>query len=48
MTSAAVQWKGQLQGEHQAELIRSHYPDAYIRKGYADISKKMSVTEDNN
>lgn len=48
MTSAAVQWKGQLQGEYQAELIRSHYPDAYIRKGYADISKKMSVIEDNN
>lgn len=41
MTSAAVQWKGQLQGEHQAELIRSYYPDAYIVDGYADVSKKV-------
>jgi uncharacterized protein (DUF779 family) len=39
MTSAAVQWKGQIQGEHQAELIRSYYPDAFFKDGYADISK---------
>ncbi len=42
MTSAAVQWKGELQGEWQAQLIKSHYPDAFIRNGYADISRKMS------
>jgi hypothetical protein len=38
MTSAAVQWKGQLQGEYQMELIKKHYPDAFIRSGYADIT----------
>ena len=38
MTSAAIQWKGKIQGEHQAELIRKHYPDAYIKNGYADIT----------
>ena len=41
MTSAAVQWKGELQGEWQANLIRSYYPDAFIRDGYADISLEM-------
>lgn len=38
MTSAAVQWKGQLQGSHQSELIKSHFPNAFIRDGYADVS----------
>lgn len=38
MTSAAVQWKGAIQGEYQANLIRSHYPDALITEGYADIT----------
>lgn len=43
MTSAAVQWKGELQGTWQAELIKSYYPDAFIRDGYADINRKMST-----
>lgn len=42
MTSAAVQWKGELQGEWQSKLIKSYYPDAFIRDGYADISLKGS------
>jgi hypothetical protein len=41
MTSAAVQWKGELQGTQQAELIKKHYPDAFIRDGYADVNRKM-------
>jgi len=42
MTSAAIQWKGLLQGNLQAELIKRHYPDAYIKNGYADITLKNS------
>jgi hypothetical protein len=38
MTSAAVQWKGELQGTWQAELIKKHYPEAFMRSGYADIT----------
>ena len=41
MTSAAVQWKGEILGEDQTNLIRNHYPDAYITDGYADITRKM-------
>jgi hypothetical protein len=41
MTSAAVQWKGELQGEWQTELIKKHYPEAFMREGYADISKTI-------
>lgn len=40
MTSAAVQWKGVLQGPYQANLIKSYYPDVYMREGYADVSRK--------
>jgi len=42
MTSAAIQWKGELQGPIQAALIKKHFPDAYIKEGYADITRKMS------
>lgn len=44
MTSAAVQWKGELQGTWQAELIKKHYPDAYVNvdKNYADVTRKMN------
>ena len=38
MTSAAVQWKGQILGPHQETLIRQHYPDALVRPGYADVT----------
>lgn len=40
MTSAAVQWKGQVQGDIQTNLIKSHYPDAFVREGYVDITLK--------
>jgi hypothetical protein len=38
MTSAAVQWKGELQGSIQADTIKSHFPNALIQEGYADIT----------
>jgi len=38
MTSAAIQWRGELQGSMQAELITKHYPEALIKSNYADIS----------
>jgi len=38
MTSAAVQWKGELQGPHQENLIKAHKPDAFVQPGYADVS----------
>ena len=41
MTSAAVQWKGELQGDIQAKLIRSHKPDAVIKDMYADVSESL-------
>jgi hypothetical protein len=41
MTSAAVQWKGELQGNYQADLIKKYYPDAFIRDGYADITRNQ-------
>jgi hypothetical protein len=40
MTSAAIQWKGELQGPIQAELITKHYPDALIKSNYADVSNR--------
>ena len=47
MTSAAVQWKGQLQGDIQANLIKSYYPNSFIRDGYADINRNVSVVPAN-
>lgn len=41
MTSAAVQWKGETQGPWQTNLIKKHYPKAYIRDGFADITKTI-------
>lgn len=38
MTSAAIQWKGEIQGPVQAELIKTHKPDALITNNYADVS----------
>ena len=43
MTSAAVQWKGELQGAIQSELIKSHFPNALIKESYADITKLNGV-----
>ena len=42
MTSAAVQWKGQIQGKYQEDLIKSYYPEAFIKEGYADITKDVT------
>lgn len=38
MTSAAIQWKGELQGPIQGQLIKNHKPDALVQPGYADVS----------
>lgn len=38
MRTAAVQWKGNLAGPKQAELIRQAYPNAHITSDHADIS----------
>lgn len=43
MTSASVQWRGELQGPIQAELIKSYYPDSYIVDSYADVSRKNKL-----
>lgn len=39
MTSAAVQWKGSIQGEHQKKLIKTYYPNAYIFNRFVDITR---------
>lgn len=39
MTSAAVQWVGELQGPIQEKLIKRYYPDALTSPGYIDITK---------
>ena len=46
MTSAAVQWKGGLQGPHQAELIRRKKKKALVDDNYADVTNDTSVTND--
>lgn len=38
MTSAAIQWKGELQGPIQENLIRSHKKNVTLKPGYADVS----------
>lgn len=40
-TVAAV-WKGRTVGPLQEALIRQHFPDAYIKDGYADITRTAS------
>lgn len=42
MTSAAIQWKGELQGNIQKDAILAHYPDAYLVDDYVDISRDNS------
>jgi hypothetical protein len=44
MTSAAVQWKGGTQGDIQSDLIKSHFPNALIQEGYADITSSTDIT----
>jgi hypothetical protein len=38
MTSAAIQWKGEIQGPLQSTLITKHYPNGLIQSNYADVS----------
>ena len=40
MTSAAILWKGELQGPLQAKLIKEHYPDAIVEENYAEVIDK--------
>jgi hypothetical protein len=47
ITSAAIQWKGELQGPIQAELIRKHYPNALITEDYADVSVNVNSEQIN-
>lgn len=42
MTSAAIQWKGDLQGPLQASLIKEYYPDAILKENYAEVVDKES------
>ena len=39
ITSAAIQWKGELQGPIQENLIRIHKKNVKLIPGYADVSK---------
>jgi hypothetical protein len=46
MTSAAIQWKGELQGPVQEDLIRRRKQFAEVRPGYADVTNDTSLTKD--
>ena len=46
MTSAAVQWKGGLQGPYQAELIKRKKKNAIVEDDYADVTDDTSVSND--
>jgi len=41
-TTIASMWKGKTVGPMQEDLIRRFHPDAYVVRGYADITRKMS------
>lgn len=43
MTSAAIQWKGELQGPIQEELIKRNKKNVHVRPGYADVSLPNSM-----
>jgi hypothetical protein len=38
MTSAAIQWKGEIQGPIQAKLIKDNKTTAIVTDNYADVS----------
>lgn len=46
MSSAAIQWKGELQGPVQEDLIRRRKKSAEVRPGYADVTNDTSLTKD--
>jgi hypothetical protein len=37
MTSAAIQWRGEIQGPIQQSLIKRHKPNAQVDNNWADI-----------
>lgn len=43
MTSAAIQWKGEIQGPLQSKLIKEHFPNASIEDNYVDISDEKKI-----
>ena len=45
MSSASVQWKGEIQGPHQANLIRSRKPNSIILKDFADVTADTSLNK---
>lgn len=47
MTSAAIQWKGELQGPVQEDLIRKTKKNALLIPGYADVTMDKSVNKEN-
>jgi len=46
MTSAAIQWKGELQGPIQEELIKRKKKNAIVSNNYADVTDDRSVSKD--
>ena len=46
MTSAAVQWKGELQGPIQEALIKRKKKNAIVTNDYADVTPDTTVSED--
>lgn len=43
MSSAAIQWKGELQGPVQADLIKSHTTNAMVSDNFADVTPAIPV-----
>jgi hypothetical protein len=46
MTSAAIQWKGELQGPIQEALIKQKKKNAIVTNNYADVTPDTTVSED--
>lgn len=45
MTSASVQWKGEIQGDRQKDLILKYKPDAFIESTHADVSHQLETAK---
>jgi hypothetical protein len=43
MTSAAIQWRGELQGPLQSEMIKQHFPNADVKDNYVDIAAEKNI-----
>lgn len=46
MTSAAVHWCGKTAGKLHDEVIRSYYPDAITKEGFADVRLDPRIYEE--